>query len=154
VFYICEVKQQSAQPTLTVRVKTSTQQLPQVFARVYASIGQYLGELGEKPAGPPFAAYYNMDAQAMDVEIGFPVAKQLPGRGEIKPGATPSGQVATCLHTGPYNEAPGAYEALSHFLRESKFEATGVAYELYLNDPAQTPPEELQTQVMFPLKPA
>jgi len=27
-----------------------------------------------------------------------------------------------------------------------------VAYEFYLNDPQTTPPSELQTQVVFPLK--
>jgi effector-binding domain-containing protein len=29
---------------------------------------------------------------------------------------------------------------------------SGVAYEYYLNDPNQTPPEELKTRVVFPVE--
>jgi len=46
-----------------------------------------LNELGEKPLEAAFAAYYNMDMENLDVEMGFPVAKPLAGRGEIKAGA-------------------------------------------------------------------
>jgi effector-binding domain-containing protein len=121
--------------------------------KVYATIAQYLGQLGEQPSGPPFVVYYNMDMQNLDVEIGFPVAKRLTGQGEIKTGELPSGTVATCLHVGPYSDIGSAYEALTHWVNEHGYTPTGVAYEVYLNDPAITRPEELRTQVMYPLKP-
>ena len=41
-------------------------------------IAQYLAEQSEQPAGAPFVAYYNMDMQNLDVEIGFPVTACLP----------------------------------------------------------------------------
>jgi effector-binding domain-containing protein len=31
------------------------------------------------------------------------------------------------------------------------YTATGVAYEIYLNEPSDTPPEKLKTQIAFPL---
>jgi effector-binding domain-containing protein len=37
-------------------------------------------------------------------------------------------------------------------MEENGYQPTGVAYEVYLNDPDETPPEELQTQIAFPLK--
>ena len=150
--YKCEVKKQPAQTTLAVCTRTSVQELPQVLGQAYGAIAQYLGELGEQPAGPPFVAYHNEDMQDLDVEIGFPVARELPGRGDIQASEIPGGKVATCLHVGPYAEIEPAYTALSEWMRENGHEATGVAYEMYLNDPQQTPPEELQTQIMFPLK--
>ena len=45
-----------------------------------------------------------------------------------------------------------AYEALSAWIEENGYEPTGVAYEFYLNDPGEVPPEELMTQISFPLK--
>jgi effector-binding domain-containing protein len=93
-----------------------------------------------------------MDMQDLDVEIGFPVSGSLPGKGEIQPGEIPGGKAATCLHVGPYTEVGPAYEALMQWIMENGFEATGVAYEMHLNDPAQTPPEELKTQIVFPMK--
>lgn len=151
--YKCEVKEQPAQPTISIRRRTAVQALPQVFGEVYGAIGQYLAELGEQPAGAPFAAYYNMDMQDLDIEIGFPVSKKLPDRGEIKAGEIPQGEVATCLHIGPYSDIAQAYTALSSWVAENGYEATGVAYEMYLNDPLQTPPQELRTLILYPLKP-
>jgi effector-binding domain-containing protein len=62
--------------------------------------------------------------------------------------------MATCLHTGPYNEMEPAYDALKEWVENNGHQATGVVYELYLNDPGETPPQELQTQILFPLKTA
>jgi len=147
----CELVERPAQPVLSVRTRTPVERLPEVFQRVYGSIIQYLGEVRAQPAGPAFAAYRNMDMQDLDVEVGFPVQATLPGRGEIKPGEIPGGQQATCVYTGPYHGVGEAYEALSAWLKEKGLQASGVAYEIYLNDPGSTPPEELRTEVMFPL---
>ena len=152
--YHCEVREQPAQPALSIRARTSVQDLPAVIGKAYGAIAQYVGGLGEAPAGPPFAAYYNMDMQDLDVEMGFPVRKPMAGQGEIKAGQIPGGKAATCLHTGPYSDLRLAYQALWDWIKERGFQTTGVVYEMYLNDPTQTPPQELKTLLSFPLKPA
>jgi effector-binding domain-containing protein len=128
------------------------QELGRVLGESYGAIAQYLGELGEQPAGPPFAAYHNEDMQDLDVEIGFPVARELPGRGGIQAGELPGGKVATCLYIGPYSGIEPAYTALSRWVEENDCQPTGVAYEVYVSDPDETPPQELHTQIVFPLK--
>jgi len=150
--YQCELKEWSAQPTLTIRTRTAVQDLPQVLGEAYQAIEEYLGELKEQPAGPPFTAYYNMDMQNLDVEIGFPVPRELSGRGAIQAGHLPEGKIATSLYTGPYSDMEPAYAALSEWIEEHGYEPTGVAYEFYLTDPDEAPPEEWQTQIAFPLK--
>ena len=150
--YNCRVEELPPRPVLSIRTRTRVEELPQAIGRAYGEIAQYLGELQEQPAGPPFVAYYNMDMQDLDVEIGFPVARPLSGRGDVQPGKIPGGTAATCLHTGPYGEIEPAYAALSAWIQDNGYEATGVAYEMYLNDPQETPPQELKTQILFPLK--
>ncbi len=150
--YQCEVKNQPAQPALSIRTRSSVQELPQAFGKAYGAIAQYLGELSEAPAGPAFAAYYNMDMQDLDVEIGFPVSKKLPSKGEIQASQIPGGKLASCLHVGPYQDVGPAYEALTKWVNDKGYQATGVSYEMYLNDPAQTPPNELKTLIIFPLQ--
>ena len=150
--YHCELKEWSAQPTLVIRTRTAVQDLPQVLGDAYCAIEQYLRELEEPPAGPPFTAYHNMDMQNLDVEIGFPVPRELPGRGDIQAGHLPEGKIATYLYTGPYSDMEPAYDALSRWIEENGYEPTGVAYEFYLTDPEETPPEEHQTQIVYPLK--
>jgi len=150
--YQCELKKQPAQPTLVIRTRTAVEGLPQLMGETYGAIAQYLGELGEYPAGPPFALYHNMDMQDLDIEIGFPVPRELPGQGAIQSGELPAGEMATCLYTGPYQDIGQPYEALAQWIADSGREPTGVSYEFYLNDPQETPPEQLQTQIVFPLK--
>jgi effector-binding domain-containing protein len=150
--YKCQVKEQATRPTLVVRTRTSVKELGKVLGDAYGAIAQYLCELGEQPAGPPFAAYYNQDMQDLDVEIGFPVARELPHRGDIRASQIPGGRMATCLYTGPYTGMAPAYTALSQWMQENRYQPTGVAYEVYLSDPGEMSPEELQTEIVFPLK--
>ncbi len=149
--YNCELKTQASQPTLSVRTHASAQELPSLFGRVYAEIMQYLQELGEQPAGMPFAAYHDMNMQNLDIEVGFPVAHKLNGKGEIQASEFPGGKLACVMHVGPYDQLGAAYAALAQWVSEHGFESTGVAYELYYSPP-ETPPQEIKTEIVFPLK--
>jgi effector-binding domain-containing protein len=94
-----------------------------------------------------------MDMENLDIEVGFPVAKKLSSGNEVKASEIPAGKVATCVYTGPYGEEmKAAYEALSKHVEEKGCVPTGIVYEIYLNSPMDTPPEKLQTQIVFPLK--
>lgn len=150
--YTCGLIEQPAQPVLAIRARTAVDNLPQVLADAYKKIMEYLAEMGESPAGPPFTAYYNTDMQNLDVEIGYPVFETLPGKDEIKPGEIPPGKYAVCLHIGPYDKIELAYNALGQWIKERDLVPTGVAYEHYLNDPQQTPQDQLKTRLAFPLK--
>ncbi len=148
----CELSKRSAQPTMSVRTRSAVQDLPELLGKVYGKIAQYLGTLGAQPIGPPYVGYYNMDMQDLDLEIGFPVSQVIQGQGDIQYSEIPEGQFATCLYTGPYSDIEAAYIALTQWVETQGHQTTGVAYELYLNDPAQTTPEELQTQILFLLE--
>lgn len=150
--YKCEIVDQPAQATLSIRTTTSIKELPQALGRAYGAIGQYMAQLGEQPTGAPYAAYFTFEMENMDLEIGFPVGSSLPGKGEIQSGEIPAGKIAQCLYTGPYNKIEPAYNALTAYVEEQGYEATGVAYEFYLNDPGEVAPEELLTQIVFRLK--
>ena len=79
----CELVELAPQPALSIRMRAAAQDLSQIFGKGYGEIAQYLGELQAQPAGPPFAIYYNMDLQDLDVEFGFPVSTNLTGRDNI-----------------------------------------------------------------------
>lgn len=148
----CEIREQLPQPALAIRTRTPVQSLSQVIDEAYRTITKYLAQIDEQPAGPMFVGYYNRDMDDLDVEVGFPVSQKLEGNDRILPTEIPGGMVGICLHTGPYNEAGPAYEELARTVRDLGFESTGVTYESYLNNPMETLPEQLQTQIIFPLK--
>ena len=148
----CTLEEQGAQPALSIRTRTPLEGLPQAVGLAYATIARYLGELREQRAGAPFVAYHNMDMQDLDVEIGFPVRKKLPPRKTIRSTQIPAGTYATCLHIGPYTGLHEAYEALRAWMQENGHQASGLVYEMCLNDPMQVTPEELETQIAFLLR--
>lgn len=150
--YPCEVNEMPAQVTLSVRARASVQNLPHIIGKAFDRIRQYMDEIGQSRAGDPFVAYYNMDMQDLDVEIGVPVTASVPGKDEIQPGEIPGGRYATTLYTGPFSGIGPAYDELAQWMKDNRHIPTGVAYEMYLNDPDTTPPEALQTLIAFPLQ--
>lgn len=150
--YNCELIEQPPQPTLSIRTTTNIKNLPQELGKAYGTISQYLGQLGEQPAGAPYAAYFNWDMSNLEIEIGFSVSSSLPAKDNIQSGEIPAGRYARCIYTGPYNKIEPAYNALTAWVKENGCEATGVAYEFYLNDPGEVSPDDLMTQIVFPLK--
>ncbi len=150
--YPCELTERTAQPVLSIRTRAAVQDLPQALGQAYGAIAQYLAQLGQRPAGAPFTAYYNMDMQDLDIEVGFPVASALPGSAQIQASEIPAGRAVSLLYVGPYDQCEAAYEAAEQWMNSNGHESSGVVYEFYLNDPSDTPPDALQTQIVFPLK--
>jgi effector-binding domain-containing protein len=147
-----EVRSMEERPTLVIRTFTPVEKLPEVMGSTYGEIMQVMVSSGVQPAGPPFAVYHNMDMSNLDVEIGFPVAKTVAGGGRVKAGKLPGGKAAVTLHVGPYGKIGEAYNRLTAFIKEQGMEPESFCYEFYLNDPDETPPEELKTEIYFPVK--
>lgn len=139
-------------PTLSVRYRTSVAELPNSMGPIY---GEIVGHMTRKEiafAGAPFAAYYNMDMNDLDVEIGFPVASPVEGAGRVTAGTLPGGTYATAKHTGPYTTIEATYNALMAFVAEKGLQpTTSFMFEEYLNSPEDTPPERLETVIYFPI---
>ena len=148
----CKVIQHPEQPVLSVRTTIPVEEMPTTLGRAFGAIMAQIESLGEYPEGMPFVAYYNMDMQALDIEIGFPTARSLPGQGEVQPSSIPAGPVATCEYTGPYEELSAPYEELRAWVVEHGYEPTGISYEYYLNGPDDAPPSGYKTRIVFPLK--
>ncbi|MDD4170480.1 MAG: GyrI-like domain-containing protein [Desulfotomaculaceae bacterium] len=150
--YQFELNEQEAQPALTIRSRTAVENLPKLIGEAYGKIMRYMGELGEQPAGAPYTAYFNMDMQDLDVEMGFPVAKTLPGQGEVKAGVIPAGRYVTCMYKGPYSKMEEPYNEINKWMAENGYEPSGMSYEYYYNSPEEAPESEILTKIAIPLK--
>lgn len=150
--YIFELKEQEAIPVLSIRTRTAMENLPQVIGEAYGKIIRYLEELGEQPADVPYTAYYNLDMQDLDVEMGFPVVKPLPGKGEVESGEIPRGKYVSCMYKGAYSQMERPYNEMFKWIEENGYEQKGVYYEYYYNSPHDVPESELLTRISMPLK--
>jgi effector-binding domain-containing protein len=81
-----------------------------------------------------------------------PVSEPLPEQGEFYMSKTCEGKAVTAMHKGAYKDIEKTYAPMMQYLAENKLESTGVYYDYYLNNPADTPESELLTKVVFPIK--
>lgn len=139
------------QSTVFIRTRTTLSDLPRLIGESYGKIGAYFAELGRHPADAPYVAYYNLDMQNLDVEMGFPVATPLPEKGELRSGVLPAGRAALCMYRGPYSEMVPVYEEMAAWIKENGFEPTGTSYEYYYNDPS-FPECEYLTKIILPIQ--
>jgi effector-binding domain-containing protein len=147
-----ELKEKPSQLVLYIRTRTSLDKLPQLIGGSYMKIANYLCSLGEQPMGVPYTAYYNLDMQNLDVEMGFPVTKALPETEEIKTREIETQQVVSTMHQGPYAKMEPTYIELFKWIEENGYHPTGVCYEYYHNSPEEVPESELLTEIVLPIK--
>lgn len=147
-----EVIDQKAQPVLYIRTRTTQGDFPKIIGEAYHKIFKYLKEINEDPVDAPYTAYYNLDMNNLDVEMGFPVGRPLLGKNDIKSGEIPRGRYVTCLYKGPYSQMEQSYNEIFRWIEDNGYEKTGVYYEYYFNSPVEVPESELITRIAIPVK--
>ena len=105
---------------------------------------------GLRQAGPIQMLYYDadFDQASSDVEVQMVVAGDGPGV-RVRPACL----CAAVQHRGSYETLHLAYEALCAWLGEhTEYRMCGPAMDRYFGDPDNTPPELLETGVLFPVE--
>jgi effector-binding domain-containing protein len=131
------------------------------------AIPRLIGELcayifpaeGRKPAaqvtGPIMFICHDEEYQETDadIEVAIPITGSVNLDGTAVEVVTlPGGRFLSVLHTGPYPGVGKAYERLFAYMGEHGLAPAGPSRELYLNDPAEVPEDELLTEVQFPVE--
>lgn len=146
-----ELSEEKAQPVMTIRMTTRLELLPQVIGESYLKIMAYLTEHGEQPVFAPVTIYHNLDMQNLDVEMGFPVARLLPEKGDIKARELPPGKVVSSIYKGPYSGMEHPYHEMSKWIGDNGYTPVGISYEYYFNSPQEVLESELLTKIVMPV---
>ncbi len=120
------------------------------YHALFQELRQEAAARGLTQAGPIQMLYHDpqFSPERSDVEAQLVVAQDGPDV-SIKPPCT----CAAVQHSGPYEELHLAYEALCGWLGEhTEYRICGPAMDRYLNDPHSTPPDSLETGVLFPVQ--
>jgi AraC family transcriptional regulator len=128
----------------------------------YQGIGQAFGRLGgmlkgAPPAGAQMVALYHDDPAATaptqlrsDAALTLPTGVPTPD-GLIEQ-RIPAGRYAVTTHKGPYEGLPATWAALKNdWLTASGHRVGYPSYEIYLNNPTTTKPEDLLTEIYLRL---
>jgi effector-binding domain-containing protein len=132
------------------RVKMS--EIPQFIGAAYSEIWMEMKRNGWESTGPPFVYYRSWSGGEVDLDCGFPVKGVPVGTDRIRPFTLPVVKAAKALHKGPYRDLVRTYELVERWMKAEGLEAADYMWEYYLNDPTMVSPEELMTEIVWPIK--
>lgn len=151
--------ERAAQAYVSIHHKVPMSELPRVIPDSIRELFGWLGRVGVKPAGAPFAKYNVIDMErGLEIEIGIPVGSAVSGDARVKSGTLPAGRYASLVHTGPPPELMAANAALQDWAKEKglRWKLSGERWsarlEHYLTDPAEQPDmNKWETEVAYQL---
>jgi effector-binding domain-containing protein len=120
----------------------------------FGEIVQALGRSGVEPNAAPFVIYHEVideDTEG-DIEMCIPVAGAVEPTDNVYVAELAGGPAAVTVHHGPYQELAPAYHTLTGWIQEHGHEVRAAPREVYLNDPTTTLPEDLLTEIQWPVR--
>lgn len=148
--YKIELVRTHSQPVAYVRTRCAQADLPKVIGGSYGKIMQHLGKIGVQPSYAPYAAYYNLDMEDLDVEMGFPVQAEVRPGGDVLYRVLPEGFQVETMYKGPYSGMIEAYSQMQAWMDKNGYEVSGPVFEYYLTPP-EVPESEHLTRIVFPV---
>jgi len=149
---VIEVRDQLPQETAVVRHRLSMHEVDRIPGWIGVTFEAIL-RAGQQPAGMPFARTLSVDAEGMDLEVGWPVGAPFEGDAEVHGGTLPGGLLAVASYFGPYEGIGPAYEAIRAWCAEHGREINGPPWESYFTDPNEEPdPAKWRTDIHFPIR--
>ncbi len=126
--------------------------VPETIERLLA----WLGARGLQCLGPPLTLHRDpvegIENDALDVEIGFPVAPGATGDDEVSIRVCPAARAAVLEHRGAYASLPAVFEPLHEWILERGFAPAGPVREVYATNPGDTLDESAYlTRICWPL---
>jgi effector-binding domain-containing protein len=154
--YEVTVKELPAQPVAATRTISNLREISSAIEAGIVAVETELRRRGIAPAGPPLVVYHAEQVLDEDtsapIEICWPVAAPFEGTGEVYGTELAGGPAAVTVHRGPYAEIRPAYHTVSGWVQDHGHELAGGPREVYLSDPSRVAPDDLETEVQWPIR--
>lgn len=122
------------------------------LAAIFPATAAYLTRRGDQPIGAPFSRYLAFSDTGVHFQAGFPVASTFVAEAPFQVITIPGGAFAKTTHYGSYDQIGAAYEALHAWMNANNRVAAGAPFEVYVDDPATTPANQVKTEVFYPIQ--
>jgi AraC family transcriptional regulator len=145
-----ELTTTKAQAAVSIREKVNVRDIPQAMGRMLGELVTLMGQV--QIVGPPFAYYHSWSSEEVDFECGFPIAGEFKPHGKFRAITLPSVKAVVAMHVGPYDKLVESYTKMDQWMKANGHTPADYMWEFYLNDPNKVPPEQLMTQLIWPIK--
>ena len=147
-----DIREIPEQTIISIRERVMPADLPSFIGRSFGDLFRHVRLLAITVVGEPFAMYHSFGADAIDAEIGLPVAGPVEASGRIATRELPASSVVETVHSGPYEGLAQAYVALDTWIAEHGFEVAGPVAERYLDGPGTgVAPSSYRTVIAMPI---
>lgn len=153
--YDVAIKRSPDQRVASLSMRTTLTTIGEDIADGFAVVVGALTEAATEPIGAPFIIFHDViDEQTDgDVEICIPVPVDIDAaHSGVDCKVIPGGAVAATTHRGPYAEISPAYHTVTGWIQDHGHQVAGAPREIYLNDPQTVLPDDLLTEVQFPIE--
>lgn len=158
------VEDRAPAPALEVVSNVRVMAIPKALARGYGLVNEAVGTLGVELVGAPYARYLGLDFAKLHRQGAFSQLVQLlfsrqqmvagrrisapaQGQGEVQATEIPQGAYLVAIHRGPFHKVAETYRAMSAWAAGENLTLADHSIETYLTDPADSKPEDLETEV-------
>jgi effector-binding domain-containing protein len=151
--YEVTVKTVEDQPVLATRKHTTMRTIGDDLRAGFGQLMRAIGTSGATTDGAPFVIYHDViDEQTDgDIEMCLPVTSAVELEGDLYSTTLAGGAVAFTIHHGPYQEITPAYHTITGWVQDHGHQFAGPPREIYLNDPTLVAPEDILTEVQWPI---
>ena len=147
-----KVKDVSTQTVLLLKGESLVQTIGPDMGTMYGKVYGYMETKKIIPTGPPIAVYYSEPGPEWKIGVAVSVSGETVGQGDIESTTLPGGKMISVIHNGPYEKLGESWNALSDWMKESKYYPAGPGREIYLVGPPQeTDPAKFQTELLWPV---
>ena len=125
---------------------------PEIAEAMGAAFGEvfaFVGQNGLTPLSMPMSVYLEMDPNILRFRAGVLVSEQDAGlaNDSVKADSLPAGDAYTGTHVGSYDSLSESHKALWQHMEDSGVKGKMPVWEIYVDDPGETPPEKLRTEI-------
>ncbi|MGZ8695658.1 MAG: GyrI-like domain-containing protein [Gaiellaceae bacterium] len=140
------------QRLLVVRRDVPMEELKTAIPQGIEEVGGYLKEIGAGHSGPPVFTMSGPDGDGTArIAVGWPT--DAAPRPPIVEHELPATRALILKHTGPYELLSRSYRLLEEAIANNELGTTGDPREVYVGDPSEVTPAELETLIVWPVRP-
>jgi len=125
----------------------------QAMGAAFGEVMAFVHAKGIKSAEKALSVYYDYAPDRLSFRAGYLVSQVDADKAEgaIKSDRTPGGNVLSYVYVGPYSGLRASYGEMMTYIAQIGREPGAPTWEIYVNDPSETPPEELRTEIFVTL---
>ncbi len=119
-------------------------------------VAQLVTDDGLKLTGMVYGSYFNSPEEVPEEQLEYEIGFSFDGDLKLQEGKLgfkeiPEHSVLAAIHKGPYTNVGPVIHAIAQYAVKNGYDIVGPVTEVYLNSPNEVSPEDLMTEVRFPV---